>query len=187
MSRDLTTAVKNESLASTNRPVYLAKFEYASGTVYANSTNRTITWNGNDYLGVGNYGSLSQIDEDSELRAAGVSAVLSGIPAANISIAFNEHFQGRTATIYMGYLDTDYALIADPFIIFRGRMDTQKISVGEVAQIVLNIENRFVDWDRPRVSRYNNESQQSRYPGDKFFEFVEQTTDKAIFWGVEAK
>jgi hypothetical protein len=187
MSRDITSAVKDEAEATSNRPVYLVKLEYDSADVLVNSTNRSIIFDGDTYLGVGNFGQISAADEDSELRAQGIEAALSGVDGANISIALDEDYQGRDATIWLGFLDSSYEIIADPFIIFKGRMDTQKISVGAVAQIILSIENRFVDWDRPRVTRYNNEGQHATYTDDAGLEFVEQTTEKVIFWGIERR
>lgn len=184
MARDITSAMQTQSDASTKRPVILAKLEYDSGDILMNSTTRTITYNSEDYLGIGNFGSISPVEETSDLKAQGIEAKLNGIEGeANLSTALSENYQGRPATFYFGYLDSDYALIADPFIIFKGKMDNQKITVGQVGQIILSIESQFADWKRPRVSRYNNGSQQARFEGDLGFEFVEQTTEKAIFWG----
>ena len=49
----------------------------------------------------------------------------------------------------------------------------------------LTVESRFAAWDRPLVRRYNNADQQTRYPGDKGLEFVEQTAEKQIVWGAK--
>jgi hypothetical protein len=38
-------------------------------------------------------------------------------------------------------------------------------------------------WDRAQGLRYNNATQQSLYPGDRGLEYVEQSTDKQIYWG----
>jgi hypothetical protein len=66
-------------------------------------------------------------------------------------------------------------------------MDTASISQGEQISVSVNLESRFAAWDKPNVRRYNNADQQSRYPGDKGLEFVEQTTDRQINWGVSGR
>lgn len=55
--------------------------------------------------------------------------------------------------------------------------------VGDTATITLSAESRMVTWDRPRTRRYNNEDQQSRYPGDRGFEYVAQMVEKSLIWG----
>lgn len=187
MTRGISANINTEAQASTNRPVLLVKLEYDSGDVLVNSTTRSIVFNAQTYLGIGNFGNISQIDEDTELRAMGIELTLSGVQASLISQALTEDYQGRDATIWLGYVDSNLDLVdgdSGPFIIFKGRMDTQKINVGGEAKIILSVESRFVDWNRPRVSRYNNETQQLLFPGDKGLEFAEQTTEKTLFWGV---
>ena len=43
--------------------------------------------------------------------------------------------------------------------------------------------SRFAAWDKPQPRRYNNSSQQSRYPGDLGLQFIEQATYKTVIWG----
>ena len=51
--------------------------------------------------------------------------------------------------------------------------------------IELDIENRLVDWERPKISRFTNEEQQNLYSGDKGLEFVDSVAEKELFWGVD--
>ena len=76
-----------------------------------------------------------------------------------------------------------YALIADPVEIFKGRVNQMNIEAGETATISLTVESRLVDWERPRVSRYNNADQQVAFSGDKGFEFVPPMVEKELIWG----
>ena len=52
-------------------------------------------------------------------------------------------------------------------------------------QLKLDIENRLIDWERPRISRFTNEEQQNLFSGDKGLEFVDSVAEKELFWGVE--
>ena len=167
------------------RPIYFLKLEFPSGNVFLNSSDRDITWGGNSYIGSGTIGTLSDIEETAELQANGIKLTLSGIPSTYVSIALTTEYQGSTATEYLGFLNNDYVLVDDPFIIFVGKVDTMSISLSDTATIELEIENRLIDWERPRISRFTNEEQQNLYSGDKGFEFVDSVAEKELFWGVD--
>lgn len=164
------------------RPAVMVDLDFSSGPVRVNSTDIDITYNGGAYLGVGQLGDISNISETSELQAAQVQMQLTGIPNDRIDQAINEHYQGRLVTIYIGILDTNYELTFVQ-IIWRGRMDTMNVEIGSTATISLIAENRLVDWDRPRIRRYNSEDQHIKYPTDKGFEFVETMADLELKWG----
>lgn len=183
MTRTITSAANTAAKGALVRPVLFVKLEYDSGDSLINSSNRTITFDGDDYIGVGDLGKITSIAEDSELQAQGVSMELSGVDTANIAIAFNQQYQGRPATVWLGFLDSSYSLIADPVLAFKGLMDNQIIKLGQEGVIKLNVEDFRANWDRPRERRYNNEDQQDRFPGDKGLEFVEQAKEKRIVWG----
>ena len=57
------------------------------------------------------------------------------------------------------------------------------IKLGKTATVNITAESRLIDWARPRIRRYTNADQNERFPGDKGFEFVSDTTDKEIVWG----
>lgn len=188
MTRDLSATNEAAAQADTIAPVLFLDLGFDSGAVRVHSWLGNITWGGNTYTGVGMLGQVNTIEEDSELARTPLSLTLSGIPTSMISVLLNDHYQGRTATLYLGYLGTDtLQLVDDPFILYRGRMDTPEIDQGETLTITLSVESRFAAWDRPQVRRYNNADQQSRYPGDLGLGFVEQSTEKQIAWGTQLK
>lgn len=181
--RTLTAAMQTALAEGTIRPVTLVRLDFASGIVAVHSGLGELAWNGDTYLGVGDLGRIDPIKESTDLRPYGVSMTLSGIPGEKISLALSEHYQGRDARIYLGLLDAGHRLIADPTLIWQGRMDVMPIEMGETATITVTGEGRMADWHRPRVRRYNNEDQQARFPGDKGLEFVTAMVDKPIIWG----
>ena len=182
MSRDITAAAKTASAAEVALPVTFVRLAYDSGVVRASSADRDFTFDSETYLGLGNFGSVSVIEESAEVKANGVSCTLSGVPSEFIADALNEDYQGRDAKIFLGFLDADYALIDDPLLAFHGRIDTQDIGLGGDAQISVTLESRLIDWERPRVRRYTNEDQQNEYSDDKGLEFVSQMVEKEILW-----
>lgn len=183
-TRDADSDTITAAAAEEIKPVLMAKLEFDSGDVLAHSRLGDITWNGDTYLGIGQFGEVSSAGEPSDLSRSSLSLTLSNIPGTMGALVLGEYFQGRRATLYLGYLDADNALAGDPVILYRGRMDNARIRQGgDTFTVTVNIESRFASWDKPLVRRYNNAYQQSVYPGDKGFEFAEQSAEKNVVWG----
>lgn len=182
MARNITVAALTAASAANVRPVSFVRLAYDSGTIFVSSAAMDFTFNSETYLGLGNVGSITSIEESAEVKANGMALTISGVPSDFISDSLNEDYQGRDARVYLGFLDDNLQLIADPMLAFRGRMDTQDISLGQTATISLTLESRLIDWDRPRIRRYTNEDQQNEYPSDKGLEFVSQMVEKEINW-----
>lgn len=181
--RDVSLTIQS-ILASDNVPLLaLVELDFVSGFVRATNAGYDFQWNGHTWVGLGQLGGISQIQEGRDLEMHGCSLTLSGIPPEFISLALSDEYQGRDATIYTAILDANHQIIADPIITFKGRMDTMKIAMGQTATIELSIESMLTDWERPRVRRYNHEDQISEYPNDKGFEFVTQMVEKELVWG----
>lgn len=183
MSRSLTSAMETALADSHLRPAMFVELAFSSGTLYATNLPVTITWNGHDWLGLGNVSAISPVEEGESIQAYGLALTLSGINPALVSIALGEHYQGRTAKVYFALLDEDLAIIADPLLVWRGRMDNMEIEQGETFTIRLACEGRLADFDRPRVRRYNHEDQIAVYPSDRGFEYVPAMVEKTLSWG----
>ena len=144
----------------------------------------TLTYNSVGYLGMGTLGTISQVDETTDLAARGITMQLSGVPTAYISLALTEDYQGRKCSVMFGALSTTASLIASPITVFSGYMDVMSISDdGNTAAIQMTAENRLVDFRRVRELRYTDEEQQNLFTGDLGLEFVTAIQDKAIYWG----
>jgi hypothetical protein len=164
-------------------PVLLISLDFSSGFVYVNNSGVNVSYGGNTYLGAGEMGEISEIEEGVEISPYSLNLSLSGIPAAYIAVALGEDYQGRDATISLALLDEDHQVIGAPTVMFDGLIDTMDIALGELATISVTVQSRLVDWDRPRARRYNHEDQIIEYPGDLGFEFVPQMVEKTIKWG----
>jgi hypothetical protein len=186
MSRDLTNDFSNASVANTVAPVMLMKAEFDSGDVLAWTGYGTIVYDGDSYLGVGDFGGVDKVDESADLRANGAVLTLSGIPSSLLATALGEEYQGRPITLFLGLLDlTSGALIADPYAILSGRMDVMSIQeASDTATISLTVENNLIELTRSKERRYTHEDQQIDYPGDLGLEYVAGLQEKPLNWGV---
>lgn len=183
MTRDITTALRDQVTASALQPIALFEAIFDSGALRFWTGYGEITWNGVVWSGAGNLIGVSDVTESQELRAVGTAVTLSGIPSELISIALAEDYQGRPCAIYLGALDGS-TLVADPYKIFGGIMDVMEIDdAGEFASITLAAESRLIDLERPRERRYEHEDQQALFAGDRGLEYVPTIQDAPIIWG----
>ena len=189
MTRTIATANKNESTAEVFRPVLFLFLDLDGGDVTVNSSDQDIAWDfdgdssNETFTGVGQFGSVSVLNESAALKATGIQCILTGIPTTHISNALSESYSGRTAKLYLGFLNASRVLVADPMVIFAGRIDTMDIQIGKTASVSVNIESKLVDWERSRIRRYTNEDQRNLCSTDEFCEFVVQTVEKELVWG----
>lgn len=183
-SKSIASGTLAASAASTIHPVIFVKLQFDGGNVNIHSELGDITYGGDTYNGIGKLGAVGGMEECSDLSRTPITLSLSGIPNDIISILLAEQYQGRLATVSLGYLDlTTRVLVDSPAVIYRGNIDTADFQIGKDSTITLSVESRFAAWDIPLTRRYNNSDQQLRYPGDRGLEFIEQTADKSIFWG----
>ena len=181
--RNLTSAAASALAAGHVRAVVFVEMDFPSGFLRMNNSAQNIDWNGHTWYGVGRLGSIDAIGEGMTLEARGLRFAVTGIDPAHVAVALGQQYQGRSCKVWLSPLDQGYAPVADPVLVFSGRLDTMDVELGVTATIAVSAESRLADWDRPRVRRYNAEDQSITDPTDKGFEFVPQMVEKQIRWG----
>ncbi len=171
-----------------NRVVTIAMFvevEFISGIsrVWSGVGDRLL--GGNTFTGLGDLIGISTIEETEDIKSSGIELSLSGVPSALLSSILGDARQGKTATVWIAFLDSSLAIIADELILFRGRTDVPTITEGgEFSIISMRVENHLIDLKRARNHRYTQEDQQVLHPTDLFFEFVPSLQNADINWGI---
>lgn len=137
------------------------------------------------YIGVGEMGMLSSIQESQNLAARGLTLTLSGIPSTRISQALTELEQGRLVRVFMGFFaPSTRVAINSEFEIFTGVTDIPTINEGgDTAIISITAENKLYDLERTRIRRYTQEDQARDDITDLGFEFVPKLQDLEILFG----
>lgn len=174
----------NETAAAQASVVMLmfAELDLPSGTLYVHDGIGTFTWGGHDWLGVGQFGSVNNVQETLDSIALPVDVTLSGVETQFITDAMETQYHGRDATLYVGLVDPeDNVLLDTPQAVWDGYMDVMTIEVSQgSASITLRLENRLRR--NPASARYTQEDQQLRYPTDTFLEYL-HTTNQQNKWG----
>jgi len=186
MARDLTAGMITALTAEVVEPVMMVDLLFDTpNELYYWTGVGDLDFNGNTYEGVGQLLTITDIQETALLKAAGITLQLNGVYSDIISLALDEDYSERIATVYFGAFDSTKTLISTSFQAFSGRMDVMTIeSDGQVAVITLTVENRLVDLERPKVRRYTSEDQKAEFSGDLGLDFVVSLNDgKELVWG----
>lgn len=166
------------------RPAIFVQAAFATTTLYLWTGRGSVSWNGQTWLGVGTLGSVSTIEEGSDVQARGIVLTMTGLDATLLTDVMTEMQQGLPVTVYLGLFDASLTLIANPVISFRGRMDQPTLDVdGTTATIQIACESRLLDLNTPAERRYTNDDQQRDYPNDRGLEFVNSIQELTIYWG----
>jgi hypothetical protein len=184
----MTRAASPEFLAAakapTVRPFLAVDCAYPDGAVRLTSlpAGQPITIDGQQYHGAGALGSISTLSEGAEGGGFGFTLTLSGIPAEFHQYLREQDVQGRAVTVRLGFVDDQWRVTAHQ-VITVGRMDTQDVTAGAEAQVVVTCEAETVDWERARVRRCTDIDQTIAHPGDRFFKFMAAMENMALVFG----
>lgn len=193
MTRSIDVAVETAFDAQHVPGLMLVELDFPSGFLRLNNSGQNIDWNGSTWYAGGSLINISEIAESTDGEAHGITLQLNAVELAPISgspseinivqLARAQNYQGRAARVWLAPLNpTTYVPITDPVLAFEGRMNKMDFRVGEDAAFALACESRFADWNRPRVRRYNDADQRSRFPADRGLEYMEQMVEKQLVW-----
>lgn len=182
MTRGLSASNLTAIAASHIRPIVFVKLEFDGGTEYVHNAVGTFTTLGQTWTGIGALGEIGPLEEGLDLSPFGVTLQLNALNTDLMSIATGEPLFNRRVTIYIGYLDENGVLVADPQERWSGLMDHVSIKLGAENITQLQCENHLRFFDRANGSLFTDEDQQRRFSGDKFFEFLPQMIDVKLTW-----
>lgn len=206
--RNITSEMSAEITSQSVQPIFLFEALFDSGALRLWTGYGTITFNGEDYTGAGNFIGFTGIEETQALEAKGIVVTLSGVAQSLISIALNEGalIRNRPFRLYFGAVSSrrkieledssgvvetedgfnvllESQLISTPLRVFSGLMDTIEINAGaETCDIRLSVESELIIGQRSKVSRYTDEEQKRLYPNDKGLEYINPLQDKELVW-----
>ena len=97
--RSLSANMVTEVSASQLSPILLASFSFST-PVRLWSGYGTITVGSVTYLGSGSLGTISPVEETTDLAARGINFQLSGVPTALVAVALSENYQGKECSVH---------------------------------------------------------------------------------------
>ena len=186
MTRNLTSAVKTELATNDIRPVHLITIGFStpvnltdcSFSLASSISGSSVTYSASDFiLAVTNH------TEETDVSKSSISIALSGADQTFISTVLNENVVNDSVDIFRGFLNDSNALISDPFLLYRGKIDSFDIAETDTdSQINLSIVSNWADFEKKNGRKTNNTSQQRFFSGDVGMDFSSQTVQD-IKWG----
>ena len=181
MTRALTSAIKTELATNNIRPVHLITIGFGTPVnitdcIYeltSSVSGSSVTYSSSSFLL-----SIPQFTEETDLTKTSLNLSLSGSSQTFISTVLNEN-----VVIYRGLLNSSNALIADPFLLYKGSIDTFAIEETDTESFVtLSIVSHWADFEKSSGRKTNNNSQQRFFSTDVGMDFSSQTV-LDIKWG----
>ena len=109
--------------------------------------------------------------------------LLSGADQTFISTVLSENITNDEVTVFRGLLADDNTLIADPFLLYKGNIESFNIQESEKSSAVnLTVVSHWADFDKKNGRKTNNTSQQRFFSTDVGMDFSSQTV-LDIKWG----
>jgi len=165
--------------------IIFAKLAFPSGTVTLHNGVGTYSFGGDDYLGVGSFGSIDAVEDTLELKSNPVNLTLSPITPEIIDAVKTDDVFGRDADIFLGALNEHGELQGTPDNWYSGHMETVELSLGRVDGVKIRLQSRASRLRLRNNKRYTLEDHQADFPGDLFFEFLAFVMEAEVRWGGE--
>jgi hypothetical protein len=185
VSRTISAAAQQWLDNSRMRTAHLVDIHSVQGIARATDWATHLDWNGNTYLSLGHVLGFSDITETGDIEISPVQISLSGIDQAYVALALRSQIVQQPVLIYKAVLDNEHRLLADPVLIFKGRMDGAVISEDPDAgtsTVSVTAWPAFAEITVKRGRFTTDPMEQALFPGDTIFAFASDAP-KDLFWG----
>ena len=162
--------------------IYLVELNLDSGDLFYTTASAPKLFNGNTYEPLGAIGSISEVEESSNLDPADYSIVIGAVDTAIIQLFLGQNIINRTCSSHVAIVDENQDIIGQPIEYFRGLLQPPLINDSAEPTITIDIRDILADWDRNLESRYTDAEQRRLYPSDYCFEFVSTIAGQEITW-----
>ena len=186
MTRNLTTALKNELANYVLRPVHLISFGFSTPVYLTDCSfelTSSISGTSRTYTPTAFIQNVSGFTEEVGVTKSSLRIGLSGVDQTFISVALNENIINDSFSVYRAFLDTDNTIIPDPFLLYDGQIDTFEISeTTKESTVILNVTSHWANFDKKNGRKTNTTSQQRFFSTDVGMQFSSETVQD-IKWG----
>jgi len=191
MPRSLTSGMQTAVAAQTGTIIHFIELVTSGGTTRLTTAPVDISWDSQTWSGIGGVLLFSVATESSDGRQSGVEIEISAVDQTVIAAILNNHFRGRSIKIWMGHIDSNGDVIADPVLLFGGfqnagwRMAEMRDEEGGggVASVSTRAVPRTAELSQSSGIKCNITSHQQYFSGDTFFQNVPNIEGKAVHWG----
>jgi hypothetical protein len=163
-------------------PIVLLVEMLMSEPVRLCSSSMNIVYDGAAYLGIGDLGTVEEVD-DSPGEYKALRFALNGVRNDYLAIVLAENIRDKPCTLRMAVLDPITHVVLDAPVVWTGTLDQMPLTIGtETSTISVTAEHRGATYARPKPLRYIDSDQQLLYPGDTSMRFVESQSNHQDVW-----
>ena len=186
MSRGIDAITQTELDKKTFNIINLMEFQGIGGTnTYLTDGPTDMSYGGNTYQSLAGMLSMSDIQEEEDIKIESVDIVLSALDTDLVKLFLDYDYIDRRVLIHRGITGNDYALIGTPILVFDGRLDQPRIVEdweGRKATLAVSASSHWSDFEAIGGRHTNNTEHQILYTGDDFFA-PSAETQKDVKWG----
>lgn len=184
MSRSLAAATQTHVEGTHVHPVIMCRIDFTPTSIYVHTGLGTIGFESNSYLGVGTLGGLSGLAETENLVPSPITLSLSGIDSNIFGESLDASNYGDRVFLHIAYRNDDGTVIGTPWNFYKGRIEYSSANRGREGNIVsMVVQHVLAILSKKIATRYTDESQQKKFPGDLGFQFIEQNIGLQLQWG----
>lgn len=151
--------------------------------VYVHSGIGIISFDGNEYIGIGALGRVSDTKESEILGPMTLEFTLSGLDMNLLKQAMDSTKYGAEITMYSAIKDEAGDLVGDPFIVWAGKVDSTQYVLSPNPSVTLIGQHDIDQLNEADGGRWSDEDHQNRYSGDLFFEHIADVPTLKLLWG----
>ena len=183
MTRGISASNLTQIAAGHHDIIVMAHLAFST-PIFVHTGIGTVVFSGDSYLGVGDFGGVAAVEESELLAPAPIRLVLSGVDSTYITEALTAGNHGDLITLYVGYVNKDMTLVADPWTLAAGFFDYATIELGEPEnRIVITMQHELSVLGKADGARFTDEDQQRRFAGDTGLSFIADSIGKTLLWG----
>ena len=190
MSRGLSATNLGAVDGAVVRPVVFCELHYDSptGTLYLHDNIGEITaddWGGTSrtWSGLGDFGSISTIEEGSDISPYKVDLVLSGIDADIAAASLTDDTILREVYLLIGFIGLDRVVLDDPHPMWSGKIDDVQMAIGAESVIRVSCESQLAAFEKTNGRLQNDADHQAEFSGDLFYKYLPQMVEAKFRWG----
>lgn len=169
------------------------RLEHSQGDVLAWDGIGQFDYDGETYLGVAGYATVSGISDSADIQNHAIEVRLNGVPRSGM-VDIDPTISDDPAQIFAVWIDESGAVVADK-LLFDGSGNVMKIATSDNDfTIIARLKGKMADWAFVARSYYTSTDQQRIFAGDtgcSQTEFLENAsisgwqpgeTESALFW-----
>lgn len=145
--------------------------------------NGTVTYDGLEWLGIGQALQISDVSVSPDGEMSGVSLTLSGVSPEILAIAEAEPYQRRPARVLWVFFDAAWQPVSH--ITYASGLCDLMTSDEDPASptVTMTVEPRTLDLQRPAVVRLTPEDRRSIYPAETGFDLLQAGVETEFVFG----